>query len=150
MKATVLTAVLLSLALGACADNSPGGKAAKARHESFEEMGEAFEDLTDELKKDAPDMAAIKASAVRIDTLAQQVPTWFPAGSGPQDGVSTEALAVAWTKPAEFRQAAERLGTAAAELRAAAESGDAAAIGAAVKSTGGACKNCHDQFREEI
>jgi cytochrome c556 len=140
---------LALLSLGACADNTPGGKAAHERHEHFEQIGDAFKDLTDELKHDTPDVATLRSSAGKIATLAPQVRTWFPPGSGPQDGKKTHALAAAWTKPAELQQAAQKLVDASAQMRTAADSGDVNAVRAQVKPLGDSCKGCHDKFREK-
>jgi cytochrome c556 len=142
-----LPAILILAACGG--PQTPGAKAAKERHHNFEALGKAFKGIGDELKKDAPDTAKIKESAGTIDRLAPQLKSWFPAGSGPQDGVKTHALAVVWSQPDEFDRAAKRLGDAAAQLNNAAQSGDLAAIRGTVQPLGAACKNCHDHFREK-
>jgi cytochrome c556 len=77
------------------------------------------------------------------------VKTWFPAGSGPQDGKKTDAKAEVWSKPAEFAQAHTRFVDAAKALQAVVTTGDMAAIGASTKTLGAACKGCHDKFRED-
>jgi len=149
MKHAAKIATLACLMLAACADNSPGGKAAHDRHEKFEEIGEAFKAISDQLKGGSPDLAAVKAETAKIAGLAPQVKDWFPAGSGPQDGKSTEAKAEIWTKPAEFQQATTRFVDASNALQAVVATGDAAAIGASAKTLGAACKGCHDKFRED-
>ena len=138
-----------SLLLAGCADNTPGGKAAHERHENFEAIGDAFKVINDQLKKSAPDLAAVKAETAKIAGLAPQVKTWFPAGSGPQDGKKTDAKAEVWSKPAEFAQAHARLVDAAKALQAVVATGDVAAIGASTKTLGASCKGCHDKFRED-
>ncbi len=72
----------------------------------------------------------------------------FPAGSGPDDGIKTHALQTIWTKPDEFKQAAAKLVEEAGKFNALAQAGDVAAIGGGMKALGGACKGCHDKFRE--
>jgi len=150
MKHLFLPAVLC-LALAGCGGNAdtPGGKAAQARHENFEAIGKAFKTIGDELKKGAPDLAGIQAQAATLNRLAPQVKDWFPAGSGPQDGVKTDALATVWQQPDEFGKAATRLTEAASALDAAAQSGDLAAVRGAVAPLGAACKGCHERFREK-
>jgi len=148
MKAIIPLAALV-LGLSACADNSPGGKAAHERHENFEAMGEAFKTINDELKGGSPDMAAVKAATDKLAGLAPQMIDWFPAGSGPQDGKKTHAREEVWTKPDEFRAAAEKYQQALPELTAAVAAEDAAALGAAAKSVGATCKGCHDKFKED-
>lgn len=150
MKTLPRIAPVLCLILAACGGpQTPGEKAAHDRHENFEEIGSAFKKVGDQLKKDAPDLEAIKTNAAAINRHAPQVKDWFPAGSGPQDGVDTEALAAIWRQPDEFGKAATRLTEAAAALNTAAQSGDLAAVRGAVPPLGGACKNCHDRFREK-
>lgn len=145
-----LAAPLLALALAACGGpRTPGETAAHDRHERFEAIGAAFKAVGDELKKDAPDLARIRENAAAIDRQAPQVKTWFPAGSGPQDGVDSDALAAVWQQPDEFQKAAARLVEASGALNAAAQSGDLAAVRGAVPPLGAACKNCHDRFRED-
>lgn len=148
MKALMPLAVL-AVTLAGCADKSPGGIAAHERHENFEEIGEAFKTIGDEVKGGSPDMAEVKTAADQLAALAPHILDWFPAGSGPQDGKRTHALEEAWTKPDELRAAAEKLVQAVPSLTEAADAGDVAALGAAVKEVGGACKNCHDKFRKD-
>lgn len=148
MKPFVLLAPLACLALTACGGpKTPGEIAAHERHEHFEALGKAFKSLGDELKKDAPDVAKVKESTTAINGSAAQVKTWFPAGSGPQDGVKTHALEAVWKNPDGFGQAAAKLTDAATALDAAAQSGDLAAVRGAVPPLGAACKGCHEHFR---
>lgn len=149
MKPFLALALPAGLALAACADNSPGGKAAHERHERFEEIGEAFKGINDQLKSGTPDLAAIKAGTAKIAGLAPQVKDWFPTGSGPQDDVRSDAKAEIWTRRTEFDQAAARLVDAANALSATVETGDTAAIAANAKTLGAACKACHDKFKED-
>jgi len=147
--ATILASIIL-LGLAGCGGNpdTPAGRAADARHESFEAMGDAFKQAGDAMKQDAPDMAVVQSAATKINAMAPKLPGWFPAGSGPDDGIRTEALQAVWTKPEEFRQAAQKFADEAARFEAAAKGGDKAAVGAAMQSLGGACKGCHEKFRE--
>jgi cytochrome c556 len=146
---TFLTIVSLGLAGCAATDDTPGGKAAQERHERFEELGEAFKKLNDQLKSGTPNFAEIKGDAAKISALAPQIKDWFPAGSGPQDGKRTDAKAEVWTRPAEFQQAAARFGDTVNALNATIATGDTTAIAASARTMGGACKNCHDKFRKD-
>jgi cytochrome c556 len=121
----------------------------KAREAHYKEIGKAMKGIGDELKKSAPDVKVIQANAATIDRLAPQVPGWFPAGTGPESGVKTEARAEIWSKPQDFSAAAANFATAAKQFNATAQTGDLAAIGAAMKQLGGSCKGCHDKFRNE-
>jgi cytochrome c556 len=136
-------------ATNAAAPAADPAEVIKARQAHYKEIGKAMKAIGDELKKSAPDVAVIQANAATIDRLAPQVPSWFPAGSGPEAGVKTEARAEIWTKPEEFSTAAANFVTAARQFNATAQTGDVAAIGAAMKQLGGSCKGCHDKFRTE-
>jgi cytochrome c556 len=99
------------------------------------------------MKSGAPALDQIRPAVLTIKTHSSELPTWFPAGTGPESGVKTEALAKIWEDQAGFQAAAERLAGEAAKLSDVATGEDIAAIGAQVQATGAACKNCHDQFR---
>ena len=151
MRLTYALLSLIALSLTACSRNpdTPGGRAADARHESFEEMGDAFKVIADEIAAKSSDIAAIRSAAGTINALAPKVETWFPAGSGPADGIKTHALQTVWTKPDEFKQAAAKLVVESGKFHALAQAGNMAALGEGMKTLGSTCKGCHDKFREE-
>ncbi len=65
----------------------------------------------------------------------------------PEDSASgeTDALPKIWEETEQFAAAVERLNTATSAFReAVADGGD---VGAAFRDLGGACRNCHDEFR---
>lgn len=142
----VLLAAAASLLVGAA---SPGATAARERHERFETIGRAFKGVNDQLKKRPVNLAAVRNTTAVLATLASRVKTWFPAGSGPRDGVTTDALPAAWTNRAELDRQSDRFAAAAGSLAVAAESGDIPRIRAAVRATGETCKSCHDLFRKD-
>jgi cytochrome c556 len=149
MRFLIAATPLIALALASCGNpDTPGGRAADARHESFEEMGEALKTIGDELGNAEPNRTAIGAAADTINTLAPKLSSWFPVGSGPADGMRTHALQDVWTKPVEFKLAAEKFVAEAGRFHAAVKSGDLAVVGAGMKSLGETCKGCHDKFRE--
>ena len=118
------------------------------RHENFEKIGDAMKVISRELKTDSPDLPQVRQSADVIATLAPQVPSWFPPGSGPDVG-KTEAKAEIWQKPEDFAAKARELNRAAAAFQAATRGNDVAAMRAAQGELGKACKACHDLYREE-
>ncbi len=140
----------LALALSACSQpDTPQSRIAEERHENFETIGDAFKNVNDELKRSAPDVAKLRVSSATIAGLAPKVESWFPKGSGPQDGVKSDALDTVWTDPGEFRRVAQRFTAAATNFDALAKAGDVAGMRDAAKALGGACKACHDRFREK-
>lgn len=117
-----------------------------ARHEHYEELGDAFKVVRDQTRSGSPDMVAIKTAAKTVNDASLNQEKWFPAGTGPEAG-KTQALAEIWAKPAEFKAAMKMFSDAAPKLHAAANAGDAAAVKTAFGDVGKSCKNCHDQFR---
>jgi cytochrome c556 len=128
---------------------SPATKAAYARHDNYRKLGAAFKGLNDELKKDSPDKAVVTAQTGTMLSLVNALPTWFPKGSGVEARPMSEAKANIWTDAAGFTAAASALQVQVAKLNQAAISGDMDAVKAQVRPTGGACKGCHDKYRQE-
>src|SRR5581483_7171193 len=120
-----------------------GGKAVLTRQAHYKELAKAFGGIGAELRKDAPDKAAIAAGAGNVKAIAQQLPTWFPKGSGPEAGVKTAAKAEVWSDAAGFDAAATKLQTETAKLADVAAAGDLDAIKAQFRTTAGACNACH-------
>jgi len=154
LRRTMALALAAAVACGAAAAQddaealSPGGKAVMVRQGHYKDLGKAFVGLSSELRKDAPDKAAISAGTTTVNSLAQDLPSWFPKGSGPEAGVKTAAKAEIWTDAAGFAAAARNLQVEAAKLQAVALGGDLDAVRAQVRATGAACKACHDQYRQ--
>lgn len=123
------------------------GQAAYHRHENFKAQGAAFKGILDELKKDSPDMKLLAGNSTKLKTLASQLPTWFPKGSGVESGMKTDAKAEVWTDAAGFASAANRLQVETSKLQALGAAGDLAGFKGQVRAVGGACKNCHDKYR---
>ena len=121
-------------------------EAQKARHEHYEELGDAFKAVRDQSKASAPDFAALLKAAETVQKASVNQQQWFAKGTGPEAG-KTRALPEIWSKPAEFAAAQKMFEDRAPALVAAAKAKDVEAVGAAFKQLGGACKNCHDTFR---
>ena len=120
----------------------------KKRHEDYERIGDSMKVIGRELKKDSPDLAEVRRHAATIAQLAPQVPTWFPAGTGPDVG-KTDAKAEIWQKPEDFKAKATAFTAAASKFQTAANGDDLAAIRAAQADLGKSCKACHDLYREK-
>jgi len=138
---------MVSGATVAAADDAGG--VIKARHEHFKQVGTAMKGLMDELKSSSPAIVQVRLYAKRLDDLAPQVPSWFPAGSGPESGQKTHAKAAVWEKPEEFKKDAEAFALEAHKLDQVAANGDLNAISAQAQAVGKACKTCHQTFREK-
>ena len=88
--------------------------------------------------KAAADNAAIAEEMSKLPFVA------FVDGSDKGD---TKAKPEIWSDNAKFKAAAEKMQGEMTKLAAAAKSGNLDAIKTAAGATGGACKNCHDSFR---
>ena len=120
----------------------------KARHDNYEKIGDAMKVIGRELKGNSPDLAQVRQNADVIATLAPQVKTWFPQGTGPDVG-RTDAKAEIWQKPEDFAAKARDFEAAAAAFKTAAQGGEVAAIRTAQANLGKSCKACHDLYREK-
>lgn len=121
----------------------------QARQANYKQIGKATKGIFDALNSPAPSVQLIQANARTIDSLAPQLPSWFPAGSGPEAGVKTEAKADIWAKPAEFHADAAAFAAEAHKFDQVAASGDLAAIRGEAFNLGKTCKSCHDSFRQK-
>jgi len=93
---------------------------------------------------------AVNYHAKAILEAAKHHGNAFPKGS---DKGKTHALPVIWEKPKEFKEAGQKLGKALQNFIAASEMADKEdlkELQGAFKKVGGACKGCHEKFREEL
>jgi cytochrome c556 len=132
----------------AAGNASAGDHAAimKARHDHYEEMGDAMKAIGAQLKSGSPDVSVIQQHAATIARYGPQILTWFPEGSGPEAG-KTRAKAEIWSDAQTFRQRARAFEGEATRFAATAQSGDVAAIREGQKALGKTCSDCHDRFR---
>jgi cytochrome c556 len=138
--------VAIALPLNA-KDEQASTKEQKARHEHFEELGDAFKAIRDQSKAPTMDFAVVKKSAKVVNDASIKQDQWFAKGTGPEAG-KTAALPEIWSKPEDFKAAQKMFEDAAPKLLAAANAGDAAAVKTAFGDVGKACKNCHESFRK--
>jgi len=122
-------------------------EAQKARHEHYEQLGDAFKAVRDNSRGESPDWAALEKAANTVVEASVNQQQWFANGTGPEAG-KTRALPEIWTKPDDFTAAQKMLSDRAPKLLAAVKAKDAPGVQAAFKEVGGACKNCHDTFRK--
>jgi len=128
------------------ADPKTPAEMQKARHEHYEELGDAFKAVRDQSKAGSPDFAAILKAAEIVNQASINQQQWFPTGTGTEAG-KTRALPEIWSKPDDFTAAQKMFSDRAPKLLAAAKAKDIEALTGAFKELGGACKNCHDNFR---
>lgn len=117
------------------------------RHERYEDLGDAMKGINRELKGGSPSVPTIQRHAAAIAEFAPQVPSLFPPGTGPETGHRTRAKAEIWSDRPTFDQRAAAFRAEAARFNQAAQTGDVAAVRAALPALGKACSNCHERFR---
>jgi len=91
--------------------------------------------------------AKIQSASTDITQAAGAIDKWFPAGTGPDSGVKTDAKPEVWTDPAGFATAREAFVREANKWVLLGNSTDAAAWKEGAASLGQSCKGCHDKFR---
>ena len=122
----------------------------KERHENFEHMGEAFEDIDREIKRASPDIGRIQRHAGQIDVWAQDQIHWFPVGSGPESGIKTDAKAEIWERPTEFKALQDEFVIEARELKNIADNSPVDMLAAQIHKTGEVCSQCHETYRKKF
>ena len=131
----------MSVNPGALAD---GEAEYDCRHGVMEAIGGHMTAMVTILRKGVhKDELALHATG--ISRLAEISPGIFPEGS---DVEESESLPAVWNNRAEFDAAMSKFVDAAKVMEQAASTGDMAQIGPAIQGLGGACKGCHDDFRE--
>lgn len=90
------------------------------------------------------DNGQITNHARGIENSTKELGNIFQEGSNIGE---SEALPVIWEDTEEFAAAITKVQEAAAAFVAAADTGDADAIGGAFRNLGGSCRGCHDEFR---
>jgi cytochrome c556 len=88
--------------------------------------------------------AHLNGHVIGIATIAPMVKDLFPEESANGD---TAAKPEIWSQPDDFSAAVTKLEEAASNLQNVVDSGNMDAMGDALKALGGACKNCHDNYR---
>lgn len=147
--AVVLAGAAFSQLAAAPANPAAVQKLVDTRVAHYKEFGKSSKAIKDELGGPNSNLAVVQTNSRVIEALAKQIPTWFPAGTGQQPGVKTEALPAIWQQTPLFKQRAAGLASAAHALTGAAASGNLAATQTAASNLGGACKACHDTFRQK-
>jgi cytochrome c556 len=146
LASMLLPAAILAASCGAAVAFDMA-QAISARSAHFKVMGRAAKAVQDELKSQSPNPVIVHAQAQVVAEIAQQLPTWFPRGSGPESGVKTDAKPEIWSQPAKFQQAAATFADRARQFEALSAQGVGLQTRAAAVQLGLTCKACHDEFR---
>jgi len=94
------------------------------------------------------DAAAATKAAQRVQVTASMIPDVFKDDTHTFGTIKTRAREGIWTNKSDFDSKANDLVKAAADLEAAAKTGDKDKTIAAARAVGKGCSGCHDQFRD--
>jgi cytochrome c556 len=136
----------ITVALPAAAQFQKPEDAIKYRQSVFTVMANHFGRIGAMAQGRVPfDAKAAAENAVIVSDMAKL--PWAAFVEGSDKGAPIRAKPEVWKDNAKFKGAAEKLVAEVAKLDAAAKSGNFDAVKAAAGAVGGACKNCHDDFR---
>ncbi len=142
VKTAALAAALVGVATVATASEAD----VKYRMANMEIIGGHMHSIVPIIKGEVEHKAQLKAHALGIVAAGKMAPAAFKSDSM---GADTTAKADIWTNWEKFEGGLNAMTERAQELADAADTGDMAAIGAAVQGLGKTCKGCHDNFREK-
>jgi cytochrome c556 len=95
------------------------------------------------------DAAVVQKAAERLEVTGGLIPEVFALDTHTYTGTPTKAREGIWTNKSDFDGKANDLVKAAADLEAAAKTGDKSATLKAAGAVGKTCGACHDQFRDK-
>ena len=121
----------------------------ESRQGKLKKMGGAMKAINEQLKADSADMAKIQQAAQTLSVNASALADWFPAGSGAESGVKTDALAAIWQDADKFSEAANKLVAETTVLVELASQSTSEGLGAQLKAVKDSCSNCHKSFRAD-
>jgi len=139
-------AVGLTCLAGAAGAEAPAADVIKGRQAAMMLSGVAMGSIKAAIDSgQAP--ASQRFGARALSRWAHAVPGMFPAGSGPEAGVQTNAKPAIWTDRAGFEARAAAYAAAADRLAETAAGEDAAAFSEAWTAVRQSCQACHDAYK---
>lgn len=149
----VLAVLIAMLAIGSAVASEVAASSMQdiieTRRSGFKKMGAAMKSIAEQFKTDAPDLVKITAAAQVISAGVRDQPGWFPAGSGPESGIETDALPHIWQDTAKFAALSHQLGVESGNFASAVAGKDVAAIRTQFKVLAEVCSTCHKSFRAD-
>ncbi len=121
----------------------------EARALHFKDLGGSFKAVRDQLATASPNPSLVRLATQEVKYASDDLPGWFPAGTGPETGVEMRAFAEVWSDSEGFAEISTRFRESAAALHATAQDDDLDAARSQVRAVGEACKDCHDRYRAE-
>lgn len=147
-KLVVLPVAVALLATAVAAAAVKPETAIRYRQSVYTMIGWNFVPMVDMIKSKTPwDSAEFAKHADRTASLAPQLLEGFPEGS--DKGADTEAKPEIWKNMDDFKSKMNDLVRETKTLADVAKAGDEAKTRDQFKKTAGACKSCHDKYRNE-
>jgi cytochrome c556 len=140
-----LAGLLLCAALPAAAQFQKPQDAIKYRKAAFTVMATHFGRLGAMANGKIPFDAAVAQQNAEVANAMAQLP-WAAFGPGTEGG---DALPEVWKEQAKFKELSDDMRKKMGELNAAAKTGSLDNLKATFSAVGGACKTCHDSFKEK-
>jgi cytochrome c556 len=150
MKKIILTCIAISAAavsFSASAQFAKPEDAVKYRKAAFTVMSSHFGRLGAMAQGKAPFDAKIALDNAEIVADMAKLP-WHAFGEGTETA-ETKAKPEVWKQGTKFKEASDKLQSETVRLVAAAKTGKEDAFKTAFSATGGACKACHDDFKNK-
>lgn len=148
ITAAVIGLTCLGGAAGAQAPQASAADVIKGRQGAMMLSGVAMGSIKGAIDAGQP-LASQRFATRSLSRWAHAVPGMFPAGSGPEAGVRTNARPEIWTDRAGFEARAADYAAAADRLAELAGGEDAAAFGAQWTAVRATCQACHDSYKAE-
>ncbi|KXI27672.1 c-type cytochrome [Paraglaciecola hydrolytica] len=121
----------------------------ESRQGKLKKMGGAMKAINEQLKADQADVTKIQEAAQTLSMNAAVLADWFPAGSGAESGIKTDALAAIWQDPDKFSTKAKGLIAQTTTLVELASQADIDSLPSQLKAVKDACSDCHKNFRAD-
>ena len=120
----------------------------KYRQSVYKVMGWNFSPMAAMVKGEKPyDKEGFARNAMILSQMAPLAMEGFSAGS--DKGADTKAKPEIWTKSADFKEKMDKMVAESGKLAAVARSGSFDDIKKQFGATGGACKACHDDYKNK-
>ena len=146
LPVATLTALLALTALPAAAQFQKPEDAVKYRKSAFQVMSAHFGRIGAMVNGKAPFDASAAASNAEVVAFMSKLPyAGFVEGTSGTEKGSPKANV--WTERAKFDEAAKKMQDEVAKLAVVAKSGNPDQLKTAFGAAAGACKSCHDDFR---
>jgi cytochrome c556 len=143
----VIATVTLAFGGAASAQFAKPEDAIKYRKSALFVMAQHYGRIGAMVNGKAPFDAKVAADNAAIAESMSKLP-WAAFGEGTDKG-DTKAKPEIWKEQAKFKEAAEKMQAEMGKLAAAAKGGNLDTIKTAFTATSGACKNCHDSYRDK-